>query len=101
MKKIKTLQQQLEELTTKHLGISSLNKSHNDDYHELTIYQIEKILKSVYLLGEKQGYKHGFEDAYLSSETEIRFEIDNDTLRMIEENKEFQEKTKNISIGQY
>jgi len=101
MKNIKTLQQQLEELTKKHLGIASLSKSHNSDMHELSIYQIEKILKSVYLLGEKQGYKHGFEDAYLSSESEIRFELDKETVEFLQTHKEYQEKTKNVSIGEY
>lgn len=61
--KHKNLNNRLEEIARINLGINIFSKALLFDSHVITNRQIEKALKSAYLLGEKSGYKHGFGDA--------------------------------------
>lgn len=59
----KSVHQKLEDIARNQLGIGILHKSQMIDTHTLTNHQIEKALKAAYLMGERNGYKHGYEDA--------------------------------------
>lgn len=59
----KSIHQKLEDVARKYLRIGMLHKSQMIDTHTLTNCQIEKALKAAYLMGEKNGYKRGYEDA--------------------------------------
>lgn len=52
------INQQLDKISQKNFGSSCVKGR-----YELTILQVKKALKEAYLLGEKNGYKHGFTDA--------------------------------------
>lgn len=70
----KNLNQKLEEIARKHLGVDVFDKALIIDSHDVTNLQIEKALKAAYLLGETSGYKHGFGDAKEACDCEFHEE---------------------------
>jgi hypothetical protein len=62
MKKNRTLDQTLEDLARKHMGVSSLSKVEKDEIYCVSVTQIKKALKDAVLHGEKVGYETGYTD---------------------------------------
>jgi len=61
--KHKNINQKLEDVARNHLGIDVFGRAFIIDSYTVSNKQIEKALKAAYLLGEKSGYKHGYNDA--------------------------------------
>jgi hypothetical protein len=62
--KVKDVNKKLEEIARKYCGVASLKHiQQGEEIQTITIYQLEKALKSAFLSGEKAGYKQGFSDA--------------------------------------
>lgn len=76
--KHKNINQKLEDIARTHLGVNVFSKAFIFDSHNLTNRQIEKALKSAYLLGEKAGYKHGFGDAKEACDCELHEHSENE-----------------------
>ena len=69
--KLKSLKDKLEVLARKHLGFSSLKKENQTETRTVTVYQIEKVLMAVYLMGERNGYKYGLNDARMTCDCDM------------------------------
>jgi hypothetical protein len=62
--KVKDVNKKLEDIARKYCGVASLGHIQPEEGTQtITIYQLEKALKSAFLSGEKAGYKQGFSDA--------------------------------------
>ena len=61
--KTQSVHQKIEELVQNYLNIPSLHKDRRYDRHDVSVQQVEKALRAAFLMGEKLGYSHGFNDA--------------------------------------
>jgi len=81
--KHENIHKKLEELSRNYLAIFSLHKSQHDELHEVSVKQVEKALKSAFLVGERFGYKYGFEDAKQAYECSLEEKVVDSENKMV------------------
>jgi hypothetical protein len=61
--KIKMIRESVEEIARMYFGIPTLYKEHQGGSISLTHKQIERALRESYKMGERSGYRCGYDDA--------------------------------------